>query len=194
MKKRISIPKGIRFEVFKRDKFTCQYCGREAPDVIFEVDHIVPVVEGGDNELLNLITSCRDCNRGKSKKVLQDDSTIKKQKRVMDELQDRKEMIEMMALWKKELLEEEAKMIDIIDDYLCSISNYCMNDTGRANMKRLIKKFSFSEVYEAVEIAFDRYYNPNYYNDSPSWNYAFNKIGGICHNRRIGRGADYYAK
>lgn len=38
MAKRKGIPRSIRFEVFKRDMFTCQYCGRKAPDVILEVD------------------------------------------------------------------------------------------------------------------------------------------------------------
>ena len=45
--KRKSITKSVRFEVFKRDGFKCQYCGASAPDVILEVDHIVPVAEGG---------------------------------------------------------------------------------------------------------------------------------------------------
>lgn len=55
-----------RFEVFKRDGFTCQYCGRKSPEVILEADHIVPASKGGKEEMGNLITSCRDCNRGKS--------------------------------------------------------------------------------------------------------------------------------
>lgn len=55
-----------RFEVFKIDGFTCQYCGRKSPEVILEADHIVPASKGGKEELGNLITSCRDCNRGKS--------------------------------------------------------------------------------------------------------------------------------
>lgn len=49
MAQRTSIKKKIRFEVFKRDKFTCQYCGRKAPDIVLEVDHIHPVAEGGAN-------------------------------------------------------------------------------------------------------------------------------------------------
>lgn len=54
-----------RFEVFMRDRFRCQYCGRPAPEVALEVDHIKPVASGGTDEMSNLITSCRDCNRGK---------------------------------------------------------------------------------------------------------------------------------
>lgn len=55
-----------RFEVFKRDEFTCQYCGRKSPDVVLEVDHIVPVCEGGGDDQINLRTSCWDCNHGKA--------------------------------------------------------------------------------------------------------------------------------
>ena len=62
---RKSISKKLRFEVYKRDSFTCQYCGRKAPDVALNVDHVVPVSKGGTNDILNLITSCFDCNNGK---------------------------------------------------------------------------------------------------------------------------------
>ena len=79
-KKRVPISKALRFEVFKRDSFTCQYCGRSAPEVVLEVDHIVPVSKGGTNDLFNLVTSCKECNRGKSNKELSDDTTIKKTK------------------------------------------------------------------------------------------------------------------
>ncbi len=68
--KRKGLSKKLRFEVFKRDGFTCQYCGRSAPDVILEVDHIKSVKNGGDNDIMNLITSCFDCNRGKGKRKL----------------------------------------------------------------------------------------------------------------------------
>lgn len=59
-----------RFEVFKRDEFTCQYCGRKSPEIVLEVDHIVPVAGGGVDDVINLRTSCWECNRGKSDKPL----------------------------------------------------------------------------------------------------------------------------
>lgn len=62
---RIPIGKRQRFEIFKRDDFTCQYCGAHPPAVILEVDHIVPVAGGGTNEDHNLVTACYACNRGK---------------------------------------------------------------------------------------------------------------------------------
>ena len=56
----------VRFEVFKRDNFTCRYCGRVSPEVVLEVDHIVPACEGGSDDPINLAACCWECNRGKS--------------------------------------------------------------------------------------------------------------------------------
>ena len=69
---RAPISKRIRFEVFKRDGFTCQYCGVKPPDVVLELDHIDAVAAGGSNEQSNLTTSCEPCNRGKSDRKLGD--------------------------------------------------------------------------------------------------------------------------
>lgn len=55
-----------RFEVFKRDSFTCRYCGKSSPEVVLEVDHIVPLCEGGDDDHMNLVTACWACNSGKA--------------------------------------------------------------------------------------------------------------------------------
>ena len=64
------VKKSVRFEVLKRDKFTCQYCGRKSPEVVLHVDHILAKSKGGTNEFLNLITSCETCNLGKGVKPL----------------------------------------------------------------------------------------------------------------------------
>ena len=64
------VSKRLRFNVFKRDGFTCVYCGRKTPDVVLEIDHIVPVSKGGNSAIENLSTACMDCNRGKSDKSL----------------------------------------------------------------------------------------------------------------------------
>lgn len=42
MSKRKGLSPKVRFEVFKRDSFKCQYCGRSAPDVMLRADHIEP--------------------------------------------------------------------------------------------------------------------------------------------------------
>lgn len=63
---RTPLSKRRRFDVFKRDSFTCCYCGQQPPTAVLEIDHIVPVVEGGSDDIDNLATSCFDCNRGKA--------------------------------------------------------------------------------------------------------------------------------
>lgn len=69
-RKREKVTKAVRFRIFKRDEFCCQYCGRTPPAVILEIDHVTPVCEGGDNNDINLVTSCFDCNRGKGSEPL----------------------------------------------------------------------------------------------------------------------------
>lgn len=63
--KRAGLSKKTRFEVFKRDGFTCQYCGAHPPEAILECDHIKPVADGGLDDQDNLVTACFNCNRGK---------------------------------------------------------------------------------------------------------------------------------
>lgn len=58
-----------RYGILERDKFTCHYCGRKAPEVALEVDHIIPVSKGGPDESVNLITACSECNSQKRNKL-----------------------------------------------------------------------------------------------------------------------------
>ena len=60
-RKTLSVRK--RFLVFKRDSYKCRMCGRSGIEL--EVDHKIPVAQGGSDALDNLQTLCFDCNRGK---------------------------------------------------------------------------------------------------------------------------------
>ena len=183
---REQIPKTIRFEVFKRDKFTCQYCGASAPDVILEIDHIQPVSKGGTNELLNLVTSCRNCNRGKSNKELSDDSAVKVQKQQLDDMQDRREQMKMMLEWRRDMDDLIKDQVEAIDRMFDSDTDYVMADWGKKQMSSLLRKFGFNEVYEACQISISKYYHHTEW----SWREMFSKIGGICYNRRKEREKD----
>ena len=55
----------LRFDVLRRDSYTCQYCGRSAPHVEIHVDHVKLWSKGGESSLNNLTTACSDCNLGK---------------------------------------------------------------------------------------------------------------------------------
>ena len=71
----MAVSKRTRYEVLKRDAFTCRYCGGGAPDVELTVDHVVPVALGGDDKPDNLVAACRDCNAGKAS-TKPDDTTV----------------------------------------------------------------------------------------------------------------------
>lgn len=60
----------IRYNVLKRDNYTCQICGRSKKDgAKLHVDHIMPVSKGGHTVMNNLQTLCDRCNLGKSNKT-----------------------------------------------------------------------------------------------------------------------------
>jgi hypothetical protein len=62
---RKSIPPVVRFEVFQRDNFRCIYCGATKEETKLVVDHVIPVRDGGANDMGNLATACQPCNAGK---------------------------------------------------------------------------------------------------------------------------------
>ena len=175
--KRRPISNKLRFEVFKRDSFTCQYCGRKAPEVVLEVDHIKPVAEGGKNNILNLITSCFECNRGKGKKLLTDHQALDKERNQLELLQQRKEQMRMMMQWKDELLQMEEEQVDYIEKIICC-EGECFTDTGRRNAKRKIKDFGFECVVESAIIAKRQYDNTEL---------RMKRVGGIAYNITHGK-------
>ena len=86
-----------RFEIFKRDKFTCVYCGQQPPSVILHVDHIHPLSKGGDSSEINLITACAKCNMGKSNVTL--DSIPRPLAELQAEEREKHEQVEQYNLW-----------------------------------------------------------------------------------------------
>jgi hypothetical protein len=51
-----------RESVFQRDKFTCQYCGKQFKKIKLEIEHIIPKCQGGKSSWDNVVTSCGVCN------------------------------------------------------------------------------------------------------------------------------------
>ena len=171
--KRKKLSKKIRFEVFKRDNFTCQYCGRKAPDVVLEVDHITPVAKGGQNNIMNLITSCMECNRGKGKNVLSGNQTLEKERKQLEMLQERREQMKMMMQWQNELAAFEDEQVDFIESILMD-EGYVLYERGRADMKDAIDRFGFDVIVKAAKIAKVKYRDVNE---------RVKKVGGIAYNK-----------
>ncbi|MBB5035494.1 HNH endonuclease [Prosthecobacter vanneervenii] len=181
--RRKNIPKSIRFEVLKRDKFTCQYCGKAAPDVILHIDHINPVANDGDNDITNLITSCEGCNLGKSDKLLSDDSALKKAKSQMDKLQERREQLEMMMEWQRGLKSLANTTVSELCTYWEDLApGYQLNDNGKNDIKKWVRTFSIPEITSAMDVAAEQYlvFESDNKVTLESWAAAFSKISGIC--------------
>ncbi len=184
------VSKRIRFEVFKRDKFTCQYCGRPAPDVVLQADHIKPVADGGENNLLNLVTSCRDCNAGKGDKALSDDSAIQKQRHALEDLQERREQINMMLEWQNGLRGLQDGETQAAASFWSRLVNgYHLNAYGLRELSKTVRKYGLNATLEAMRTATEQYLEFPQGSDKAtheSVDKAADYVGRICEsNRRI---------
>lgn len=172
MAARKPLSKKQRFEVLKRDRFTCQYCGRQAPDVVLNVDHIKPVSKGGTNDITNLVTSCFDCNQGKKDRELSDDSAVRRQKAQLDMLQERREQLDMMHEWQTQLTSEFMSETTIVADIVEQMTGYVLDKSDLAKVRKLISQFGIPVVCDAVRTAVS-HYDPVFL--------ALQKVGGICY-------------
>ena len=180
--KRKGLSKKIRFEVFKRDSFTCQYCGAKSPDVLLHIDHIKPVAKGGKNNILNLITACVDCNLGKSARELSDNSVINKQREQLDKLQEKTDQMELMFKWQQGLLDIKEKLLNKIVSYWEKLNPDCkVNGNGFKVIRKLVKEFNPIDIMEAMNIATETYVKEN---DKSSIDSALARVGGICVNKK----------
>lgn len=157
-----------RFEVFKRDLFTCQYCGRTPPAVVLECDHIDPVAGGGGDEETNLVTACEDCNRGKSAVPLSV---------VPEALADRAARIaeaeEQIAGFREIMRQREERLVDDIWQIVAVL--YGKTETTQAryqSVKMFLGRMPFEAAHEAATIA--RRAKP--YSDPQRFKY----FAGVC--------------
>ncbi len=181
---RKSLSKKTRFEVFKRDSFTCQYCGAKAPDAVLQADHIDPVANGGSDALLNLVTSCAACNGGKGATLLSDQSAVEKQRRQLEELQERRDQIDMMVAWQKGLSNVDDYAVEQISGYWSELATgWYVNENGKKTLRKLVKKYGIDGVMNGMSIAAEQYLT---FEGQPpkatasSVQVAMNYVGRIC--------------
>lgn len=171
---RNNISKKTRFEVFKRDSFTCQYCGRKSPDVVLQVDHIKPVARGGKNTIMNYVTSCSDCNNGKGARELSDSTAVEKVLEQAKLLQERREQIEMMRDWQLGLVDESLSAVEAVNDLYKKLTNreYVISESYKSKtIAGLVKKYGLADVLDALRSGSESYGDPSK---------ALNKLPGIC--------------
>lgn len=67
-----SVKRGVKFSrinVFTRDGFKCQYCGKQKGMRELNYDHVVPRHLGGRTTWDNIVTSCYPCNEFKGNRT-----------------------------------------------------------------------------------------------------------------------------
>ncbi|MFQ5880075.1 MAG: HNH endonuclease [Dehalococcoidia bacterium] len=63
-------PRLTRRDVFIRDGYVCQYCGRQTRDLT--LDHVLPRRRGGEHVWENVAAACRECNHRKAGRTPQE--------------------------------------------------------------------------------------------------------------------------
>ncbi len=58
-----------RTNIFKRDKYTCQYCGKHLEKDELTIDHVFPKSRMGPDIWENLVTCCKECNQKKANRT-----------------------------------------------------------------------------------------------------------------------------
>lgn len=65
--RREKITPEFRLFILERDNHTCRYCGSRTPP--FHLDHVYPVIKGGETSLDNIVTACISCNAKKHSRI-----------------------------------------------------------------------------------------------------------------------------
>lgn len=155
MVERVQLSKKQRFGVFKRDLFTCQYCGSTPPGAILEVDHIHPVAQGGGNGIDNLITACFDCNRGKGASLLSSvpESVSDRMAIVAEKMEQLKAYEKLIKAKRKH---EEKQIDDVQSVFQLHFSGYEFNSKFRESVRGFLQTLPVHILEECMHKACSR--------------------------------------
>ena len=158
-------------------------------EVVLQVDHIKPVSRGGTNNAMNLITSCNPCNQGKGANLLDDNTALERQRKQLEELNEKREQLEMMMKWREGLIDIAEKEVEAVDDLLSRLTDYSFSEYGKKNIKKHIRKHGLSTVLDALEDSHSQYYDDN--EPEASTDKVIKYIPKICHFKSIDKEKPY---
>jgi len=136
--------------------------------------------------LTNLITACMPCNLGKRDVALNEHAAVNKARAQMDELQERREQLELMMQWRESLRDLDQEAVERIAEYWQGHTpGWSVNDNGKRSIKKWLQQFSVEEICKAMDAAATSYLEFNGEKvTEESWSLAFDKIVGICRVNR----------
>jgi len=155
----MAISKRLRFEVFKRDRFTCQYCGKRPPDTILHADHIIPKSKNGPDEIENLTTSCIACNQGKGDILLNDVAPALDEDQRLEALQ---EMAERRLILERQIVEADhhrkiqASVVAKAEEWVVDILGYSYVTSDQTKtLRSFTKTLTLDQIRTAMETTAD---------------------------------------
>lgn len=184
-----------RFEILKRDGFTCAYCGATPPNVLLEVDHIVPRAEGGTDDDSNLITACERCNRGKGAVPLQQAADAHLRAVSLERQRTLAEQAEAYDTWLRDRREKRKAEVERCAARWRELAQgfVSFSDAGKLSISRFLEHLVTEEVIEAMEIAAIRIpvvtrpeWKPRSRKSQAAllaFDRRFKYFCGICHNK-----------
>lgn len=152
---RKAISKKVRFDVFKRDSFTCQYCGAHPPTAVLHLDHIEPLALGGRNHIDNYFTACEPCNLGKSATSLSEiPQSLKDKAAAIAEREMQLAGYQKVMDEKRLRLEEEAAQVaEIYEEHN---PGFTLSATALVSVRKFIDAIGVHAVCDAMEQAWTR--------------------------------------
>ena len=169
-----SLSKKVRFDVFKRDSFSCQYCGLTPPRVVLEVDHIIPVSAGGLTHLDNLVTACFDCNRGKGAGRL-DAVPLSVAEKLILAKEREAQLRELHRFHQKVEQRLQDEMTELNNLFWDEFDGCCMTETFmNSSLRMFLDKLPFFEVMDSMRKSCSRMPDPDR---------ALKYFCGICWNK-----------
>ena len=145
----------LRFDVFKRDGFLCVYCGAPPTTVTLEIDHVIPVADGGSNSIDNLVTACWSCNSGKGARPLSAIPQSLKEKNAL-----MKERAKQVASYSALVAEVERLISEQIDSVVAifedSENGFTLTGSARQSVRHFVDKLGVLKAQEAMRMACGR--------------------------------------
>jgi len=189
--KRKGLSKRKRFEVFKRDGFTCVYCGRKPPQVMLQADHVLAVAAGGGDETHNLVTSCSECNLGKSDRPLTDTlpCQLEEMERKVEIAEQTKGLNELLLQLRAEREEMAVRlgehwmdqlMVDLFPD---EVGRYGFTAGQLKNLQPFLDRLCEAEIMDAIDVTMNWKRGVDAV-EADTWQYFY----GVCWRKIKGDG------
>jgi hypothetical protein len=93
-----------------------------------------------------------------------------KQKAQLDELNKRREQLEMLLQWRQGLASIDDDYIAAVNDKFAAETAYSLNDVGRKKIRQWLKRFTLAELLEALDASLGTYYKTG--DEDPDRNFA----------------------